>query len=154
MKYNKLGRVFSSILKKYIIRLNELKKNKKERNFHEIIFKKNKKNSMKLSLRKKTLNINCRKNYKGFCFVCNENIFEFYTVNISIHYLCWDLFEFFLSTMFPVFLILALDAVCSHVVPRRPGACLGVRITEYGNSAVLTNVSIISVNNVNNVTDT
>lgn len=61
---------------------------------------------------------------------------------------------FLKSTMFTIFLTLVLVAVCRHVVPWRPGACLGVRIREYGNSTVLTNVSIIYVNNVNSVTDT
>lgn len=50
------GRVFSLILKKYIIGLNEVnKKNvKKERNFLEISFKKNEEISKKLSLNIKT----------------------------------------------------------------------------------------------------
>lgn len=53
---NNSGRVFSLILKKYIIRLNEVnKKNvKKERNFLEISFKKNEEISKKLSLNIKT----------------------------------------------------------------------------------------------------
>lgn len=53
---NNSGRVFSLILKKYIIRLNEVnkKKCKKKRNFLEISFKKNEEISKKLSLNIKT----------------------------------------------------------------------------------------------------
>lgn len=52
---NNSGRVFSLILKKYIIRLNEVnKKNVKKRNFLEISFKKNEEISKKLSLNIKT----------------------------------------------------------------------------------------------------
>lgn len=50
---NNSGRVFSLILKKYIIRLNEVnKKNvKKERNFLEISFKKNEEISKKIIIK-------------------------------------------------------------------------------------------------------
>lgn len=52
---NNSGRVFSLILKKYIIRLNEVnKKNVKKRNFLEISFKNNEEISKKLSLNIKT----------------------------------------------------------------------------------------------------
>lgn len=53
---NNSGRVFSLILKKYIIRLNEVnkKKCKKKRNFLEISFKKNEEISKKLSFNIKT----------------------------------------------------------------------------------------------------